>query len=358
MLFSDLMIQEFGRILIIKPSSLGDIVHTIPVLHLLRARFPQAHLAWFIHEKWADIVKGHPDLDEMIPWSFRWSELPGLFRIFRKKRFDLVIDLQGLFRSGVISYLSGAPVRVGFKNGREGSFLFYTHRVPVPHHPIHAIDRYLLVAESLGAKSSEIVCTIPISSGDEQIVDDLLRAGGLLPSRHFVALHPTARWWTKRWPIERFAQLTDHIQDAGMAAVLIGGEGDLPEIQRMQSLMKTRPVTVAGKTSLKQLSALLRRAELLITNDSGPMHLAAAVGTPVVALFGPTDPVRTGPYSWMMGRSHITHTIIRRSVECSPCLSRRCKVGDHRCMMQIEVEEVMEQVKKLLNSLNLREEES
>ncbi len=356
--------MEYKRILIIKPSSLGDIIHAIPVLRLLRLKFPQAHLAWFIHEKWADIIRGHPDLDEILTWSFRWSRLPGLFKIFREKKFDLAVDLQGLFRSGAISYLSGAPVRVGFKNGREGSSLFYTHRVSVPQHPIHAIDRYLLVAKVLGAVPSDPVCTIPISLADEQVVDDLLREVGLVPSQHFVALNPTARWRTKRWPIERFAQLTDHVQASGTTVVVIGGEGDIPVIRRMQSLMKTHPVIVAGKTSLKQLAALLSRAELLITNDSGPMHLAVAVGTPVVALFGPTDPIRTGPYSGlpaarlpdgqgqagMMGQARITHTVIRRSVECSPCLSRHCKVGDHRCMMQIGVEEVFEQVNKVLNS--------
>ncbi len=341
--------QEFRRILIIKPSSLGDIIHAIPVLRLLRMKFPQAYLAWFIHEKWADIIKGHPDLDEIIAWSFQWSQLLGLFKVFREKKFDLAVDLQGLFRSGVISYLSGAPVRVGFKNGREGSSLFYTHKVSVPHHPIHAVDRYLLAAKVLGAVPSDPVCTIPISPLDEQFVEDLLRESGLLPSQHFVALNPTARWWTKRWPIDRFAQLTDHVQDSGMSVVVIGGEEDIPEIQRMQSLMRTHPVIVAGKTSLKQLAVLLSRAKLLITNDSGPMHLAVAVGTPVVALFGPTDPVRTGPYSRMVGRSPITHHIIRRPVECSPCLSRHCKVGDHRCMMQIEVEQVFEQVRKVLN---------
>jgi lipopolysaccharide heptosyltransferase I len=340
--------MEYKRILIVKPSSLGDIIHAIPVLHLLRRRFPQADLAWFIHEKWADIIRGHPDLNELIAWSFRWSQLPGLFKIFRERRFDLAVDLQGLFRSGVISYLSGAPVRVGFKNGREGSPLFYTHKISVPQHPIHAIDRYLLAAQFLGAVPSDAVCTIPISSVDERFVDHLLHGSGLSPAQHFVALSPTARWRTKRWPIDRFSRLTDLVQESGTTVVIIGGEGDIPEIRRMQSSMKTHPVVVAGKTTLKQLAALLKRARLLVTNDSGPMHLAVAVGTPVVALFGPTDPIRTGPYRGIAGQLHTTHTIIRRSVECSPCLSRYCKVNDHRCMMQIGVEEVLEQIKKVL----------
>ena len=117
----------------------------------------------------------------------------------------------------------------------------------------------------------------------------------------------------------------------------------------MQSLMRTSAASVAGKTSLKQLAGLLRKARLLISNDSGPVHLAVAVGTPVVALFGPTDPIRTGPYITSMGRNPITHTVIRKPVECSPCLSRWCRVGDHRCMMQIEVDEVFEAVKKAVN---------
>ena len=367
--------MEFQRILIIKPSSLGDIIHTFPVLNALRARYPKAHLAWFIHEKWADLVEGHPDLDETIPWSFRWGALGSLIGIFRKKRFDLAVDLQGLFRSGVISYLSGAPVRVGFKNGREGSVLFYTHKVDVPQHPIHAIDRYLLVAKSLGAVPRDPVCTLAISQQDEEVVDALLKRQGLAPSREFIALNPMARWWTKRWPIQRFAQLADLIQGTGTAVVLMGGRDDVAEIKRMQSLMRTSAFSVAGETTLKQLAGLLRKARLLISNDSGPVHLAVAVGTPVVALFGPTDPLRTGPYRHLSvgaraatqdagppmpprpGQSPakpdawppIVHTVIRRTVECSPCLSRWCRVGDHRCMMEIEVGEVFEAVKKIVN---------
>jgi len=338
--------QEFQRIIIIKPSSLGDIIHALPVLRALRIRFPKAHLAWFIHERWADVLSGHPDLDEIIPWSFRWSGLPELLRIFHKKKFDLAVDLQGLFRSGVISYLSGAKVRVGFKNGREGSALFYTHKVDVPAHPMHALERYLLVAKSLGATRTEPVCSIAISREDEQAVDDLLKTVGLSNSVLFVALNPTARWWTKRWPIERFAQLADLIQAAGFAVVLIGGEDDIPEIQRLQTLTRTFPVSVAGQTTIKQLAALLKRARLLVTNDSGPMHLAAAVGIPVVALFGPTDPVRTGPYRNLS--LPITHVVIRKPVECSPCLSRSCRVSDHRCMDGIEVAEVFEYSRKIL----------
>lgn len=374
--------MDVERILIIKPSSLGDIIHALPVLNALRSRFPKAHLAWFVHEKWADILRDHPDLDEIIPWSFRWGALGSLFDIFRKKRFDLAIDLQGLFRSGVVSYLSGAPVRVGFRNGREGSVLFYTHKVDVPPHPIHAIDRYLLVAESLGAVLREPVCTIPVTPQDDRAVEDLLKCQGLSRTRPFIVLNPMARWWTKRWPLERFAQLADLIQGTGMAVVLIGGKGDIAGIQRLRSWMKTPAVSVVGQTTLKQLAGLLRKAILLISNDSGPMHLAVALGTPVVALFGPTDSVRTGPYgqlagqnlsagpgsvptkdfetlsflntpaihwrSQMPGHYEITHTVIRRPVECSPCLSRRCRVGDHRCMNEIQVEEVFDNIRKLL----------
>ena len=341
--------QEFQRILIIKPSSLGDIIHSLPVLHSLRIRFPKAHLGWFIHERWANILSGHPDLNEIIPWSFRWSGLPRLLKVFRGKKFDLAVDLQGLFRSGVISYLSGAKVRVGFKNGREGSTLFYTHPVAVPINPMHALDRYLLVAKSLGAAQTEPVCIIPISREDEQTVNQLLKNIGLLDTQHFVAVSPTARWWTKRWPIDRFAQLTDLIQDSGFPVVLFGGESDIPEIQRLQALTRTSPLSVAGQTTLKQLAAFLKRSSLLITNDSGPMHLAAAVGTPVVALFGPTDPVRTGPYPHLSPL--IMHTIIRKPVECSPCLSKRCRVGDHRCMATIDVTEVFERSRKILSQM-------
>jgi lipopolysaccharide heptosyltransferase II len=213
---------------------------------------------------------------------------------------------------------------------------------------MHALDRYLLVAKSLGAEVSNPICSIPTSVQDEKAVDDLLKAVGLSNSRDYVAMNPTARWWTKRWPIERFAQLADLIQDSGFPVVLIGAESDIPEIQRLQSLTRRSPVSIAGRTSLKQLAAFLRRGRLVITNDSGPMHLAAALGTPVVALFGPTDPARTGPYRYLS--PSITHFVVRKPVECSPCLSRSCRMGDHRCMMQVEVEDVFENVKKILDA--------
>jgi heptosyltransferase I len=341
--------MEFQRILIIKPSSLGDIIHALPCLSALRTRFPKSYLAWFVNEKWANILEDHPDLDETIPWSFHWTGLMGLFRIFRRKKFDLAVDLQGLFRSGVISYLSGAQTRVGFRYGREGSALFYTDKVNVPTASTHAIDRYLLVAEYLGATSQSPASRMIISKQDDRVVEDLLKARGISGSQPFVAMSPTARWRTKRWPIERFAKVADQLQDSGMPAVLVGAHGDITEIERLRSLMKKPCISVAGEITLKQLAGLLKRARVLITNDSGPMHLAVSVGTPVVSLFGPTDPVRTGPYPRDLNQQPLMNTIIRKPVECSPCLRRWCQVGDHRCMMQIEVEEVLESVKKALS---------
>ena len=235
----------------------------------------------------------------------------------------------------MISYLSGAPVRVGFKNGREGSVLFYTHKVDVPQHPIHAIDRYLLVAKSLGAVPRDPVCTLAISQEDEEVVVALLKRQGLAPSREFIVLNPMARWWTKRWPIQRFAQLADLIQGTGTAVVLMGGRDDVAEIKRMQSMMRTSAFSVAGETTLKQLAGLLRKARLLISNDSGPVHLAVAVGTPVVALFGPTSAVRTGPYG-------VGHRVLTGKVPCSPCFSRTChNTLPLECLRMVSPEQVL-----------------
>ncbi len=336
----------FDRILIVKPSSLGDVIHSLPFLDVLRRGYPTSRIAWFVHENWAEVLHGHPDLDEVIPWSFQWRDLGALYRIFRHRRFDLAIDLQGLLRSGAIAYLSGAPSRIGFRNAREGASLFYTRKVSVPARPMHAVDRYLLIAEALGLDVRQARFRIPIQQGDEQAAESLLSARGLGAGDAFVVINAGARWRTKRWPIERFAQLAVRIRDKGMPVVLIGGKGDAAEAERMMGLAGASLISLVGQTGLRPLAAVLRRAQVMITNDSGPLHLAVAVGTPVIAIYGPTDPVRTGPYRSIQRDPGGNSSVIRRDLDCSPCLSRVCRVGDHGCMMGIDVDHVFDIVAK------------
>ncbi|HQY58642.1 MAG: glycosyltransferase family 9 protein [Nitrospira sp.] len=338
------MIDIVRRLLLIKPSSLGDIVHTMPTLAALRERFPQAEVTWLVKRQWAPLVEVIAGVDHVCSVSEGLRGWLGRVPALRGAGYDLVVDLQGLFRSGAMALLAGCGRRVGFATAREGSPLFYTQRVAVPPAPIHAVDRYLLVAEALGA-------TRPIEprfefidrSGDQQAVDTMLTRAGITPHQVWIAMNVSARWETKRWPPQHFAEVADRLsQSHGLPVVLIGGPAERPESLAVTALMRTKAIDLTGQTPVGLLPGLLRRASLLVTNDSGPMHIAAAVGTPVVALFGPTDPVKTGPY----GKGHV---VLSYAVECRPCFRRDCaRPVPLECLTAVRPDQVVRAVEQHL----------
>jgi lipopolysaccharide heptosyltransferase I len=334
------------KILFIKPSSLGDIVHAMPVLAVLRRRFPQAFIAWLVKRQWAELVERMEGVDRVWPVGSGvagWlSEVPSL----RAERFDLAVDLQGLFRSAAMAKLAGCPERIGFENGREGSPLFYTRRVAVPTPDMHAMDRYLLVAQALGADApTSPEFRFSISARDREQIAATLAQAGVKAGARWIAMNVSARWPTKRWPAASFAETADRMQKEGLGpVVLFGGPEDRADAQAVKELMKASSADVTGATSLGLLPALLQSASALVTNDSGPMHVAAAVGTPVVALFGPTSSIRTGPY----GK---THCVLTHPIPCSPCFSRTCRNAIEReCLTSIEPARVVEAVRNRLGT--------
>jgi lipopolysaccharide heptosyltransferase II len=336
--------SDYRRILIIKPSSLGDVIHALPTLAALRDRFPSAHITWLVKRQWAGVLERAEGLDRIWPIE---PGLPGWLRVvpsLRAVAFDLVIDLQGLFRSGAIAWLTGCPTRIGFANGREGSPLCYTQRVIVPTLDTHAVDRYLLIASALGAtpKGPPQFRTRLCSIDREQIAQ-LLKDCGLAPGSRWIAINVSGRWDTKRWPPERFAAVADALQEERLGPVaLIGSRDDRAATQAVLRSMHTTPIDLTGQTSPELLPALLASASLLLTNDSGPMHIAAAMGTPVVALFGPTSPLRTGPYG-------AEHRVLRSGVPCSPCFSRTCRNPvPLECLTSIDPKTVIEAVREQL----------
>jgi heptosyltransferase-1 len=311
--------EDYRHILFIKPSSLGDIVHAMPACAAIRRAYPKARLTWLVKRGWAGLVERIDGVDRVWPVESTFKGWLSQVSLLRAERFDLVVDLQGLFRSAAIGWLSGAPLLVGFANGREGSPWFYSKRVPVPPVEMHAVDRYLLVAKAVGAGDSgtpEFRFRIPQTDSDE--VDRLLSGSGVTPGTSWVAMNVSARWPTKMWPAASFADVADRLQQDGCGpVVLIGGPDERADVARVNGMMPTPAIDLAGATTVGLLPALLSRASLLITNDSGPMHIAAAVGTPVVALFGPTSAARTGPYG-------VGHGVLTGKVPCSPCFSRTC----------------------------------
>jgi lipopolysaccharide heptosyltransferase I len=346
------------RILLIKPSALGDVVHTLPVVATLKRRYPEIPLDWLVEEEAAPLVEGHPAVATfVVSGRRRWlrqlrrpgaipatsREMWAFVREIRGRRYDVVLDLQGLLKSALYVVAAGAPVRVGLADGREGAPWILTHRVPVPPQPIHAVDRYLALAAAVDAREAVRDFTIPLGSGDLEAARQLLAD---VP-RPRVVLHPAARWGTKLWEVERWRDVAASMAKQGAGVILTGGPADTPMAAAICDGLRPAPQSLVDRLPLKHLAAVLRCVDLMITVDSGPMHIAAALGTPVVALFGPTDPARTGPTG--PGR------VLRRHLPCSPCLQRRCQIAEtRRCMRDLDVADVLVVARDLLAAAGQR----
>ncbi|HIO69873.1 MAG TPA: lipopolysaccharide heptosyltransferase II [Nitrospirales bacterium] len=331
------------RILLLKPSSLGDIIHALPTLAAIRRTFPEAHISWLVKKAWAPILHHHPLLDDIIEVEFSAVRLFGLIGSLRARRFDIVVDLQGLLRTGVLSWLSGAATRIGFTDAREGSSLFYTRRIVAPMREMHAVDRYLCLASALGATSSKSEFVLPYRSDEKRRGEALFTKAGLDDASNVIGIAPSARWVTKRWPAESFAAVADQLQYEGPhKVVFIGVTQEKSEVARVKRAMRTEAADLTGLTTVGDLPAVMRRLRLLITNDSGPMHVAAAVGTSVVAVFGPTSSACTGPYG-------DGHTVLTSPVDCRPCFRRQChNPNTYECLTRISVQDVVRAAQRVL----------
>lgn len=334
---------ENARILLIKPSSLGDIVHAFPVVSAIKAQWPGSHITWVVKRQWADLVERAEGIDRVWPIDMTVRGWIREGKALRAQRFDLAIDLQGLFRSGVLARFSGAPIRIGFANGREGSPWFYTQRIPVLNPEIHAVDRYLSVATMLGAALPDKPrFGFRLLEEDMAVARKLCQSRGFSVDRPWVAMNIGARWPTKRWPLTSFAAVVDELYDAHPdPVVMIGGSEERVYTNKLRALTDRPFIDLSGEIPLRCLPTLLSKATALITNDSGPMHIAAGLGIPVVAMFGPTSAVRTGPY----GEGH---QILTGGVSCSPCFSRVCRHDPElECLHLIKPTQVVDVIRPL-----------
>jgi len=379
------------NILIVKLSAIGDVIHTLPSLSALRRFYPDADITWVVEEAAADLLAGHPDLSRLIvSRRKRWigqlrrgriaepfRDMVSFLRELRSRPYDLVIDFHGLFKSAALVLFSGGRRKLGYDSLQELSGLFYNEKIPEDLGK-HAVDRYLDFVRHVAGKTWEDDRTsapefrIAFGENERRRVAELLRdlprleagksaepdgrplasgtrpgakaagegGGGGLPP--FIAVNPVALWETKLWQEEKFAALCDRIRGEWGIPVVLTGDRSAP-LDRILKMMKTTAVNLGGRTTLRELAALYHEASLLVSTDSGPMHLAAAVGTPVVALFGPTDPARTGPYG-------SGHRVIRTGLACSPCFRKSC--SNPRCMTEISVEEVLTAAKEMLAAKN------
>ncbi|MCC6424849.1 MAG: lipopolysaccharide heptosyltransferase I [Phycisphaerales bacterium] len=331
---------------------MGDVVHALPALCALRQKFPLAQLSWLVDPRFAAILDQHPAIDHVIvppssPFIARWprSDLLratvqyAIAHHLRRENYDLVIDLQGLFRTGVLTAATGARRRIGFANAREGAPIFYTHRHHIPRE-LHAVDRCLQLVGTLGAAGPIRYDLSPTPSSRDQACQ-LLKKLAIDARTPYLVISPRSANPIKEWPAERFAELAREInRTAHLPVVLIGTRADEPLARQIADQAGEGTHVLTG-TPLAVSMALIAGSRLMVANDSGPLHLAVALGRPVVGIYGPTDPIRTGPYGH-------ADWVVRDNSSCEVCRRPRWRVPGHTCLTQLSVDRVLSAVKQRL----------
>lgn len=345
------------NILIVKLSAIGDVIHTLPALNALRQHCPDARITWLVEEAAAELVIGHPALDRVIvskrkQWIRRLKskadsgalfEIYNFIRELRDTYYDMILDFQALLKSGILIALTRGKRKIGFGPGMEHmehSTVFLNERIPAVSMEVHALTRNLMLLDAIGIPHEKIEYHIPIFRDNYTAARELLARHGLTPDRPLVAINPVAKWDTKLWDFKRFAELADLLnQRLGARVFFTGSHDDHGTIESIILNMHTPAVNLSGQTTLKVLGALYQLSKVLVSTDTGPMHLSAAVETPVVSLFGPTAPWRTGPFGPQ-------HQVVRAHMNCSPCFKRHCQSMD--CMDRIDVKAVYNAVETIV----------
>jgi lipopolysaccharide heptosyltransferase II len=345
------------KILILKPSSLGDVIQSLPVLRLLKLHYPKAEIFWWIDSALAPLIEGDCDLTGIVRFERKrwgkpqhWPEMLRSIRWLREQHFDLVIDLQCLARSGAFAWLARGKFLIGLDEVREGARGFYDLAAPRKTFHTHAVDWYLSVLPPLGVSVHKNFNWLPerpqvAAAIKSKWPEAFPTSISQLPSPNWVALQPGARWENKRWPAKFFAELVralaEKFPDARFA--ILGDKGDQPLGEIISHAAPEKVLNLCGATSLPEMIEWVRRCDLLVTNDTGPMHVAAAIGKPLVALFGPTAPERTGPFGQL-------ENVLRLDLPCSPCLKSDCSIENtDECLRALPPTLVLARVEKLLS---------
>ena len=323
--------HKIEKILIVKPSSLGDVVHALPALEIIKEQYPNAKIDWLVNPLFADVLEFSADIDNIVAFNRKRlgkiiSFIPEFFSLLselKRGKYDLVFDFQGLFRSAFFSRLASRNV-IGFKEPREKiASRFYKHKVAVAAEGVHAIERNCqMVCNYLDIDFKVPVVTLAETANFSQEVDDIFRDNGISEADEYMVIVPGARWASKVWPSEFFAKVIQEISGKNNAIkfICVGTSADDISAQKIQELsgeFSEKVYSFTGKTSVGGMIEILRRSKGVITNDSGPMHIAAVLGVPTFALFGATDPAKTGPFG------NNTYAYLA-DIECRKCLKRWC----------------------------------
>lgn len=327
------------NVLIVRPSALGDVCRTVPVLVSLRRAWPDARIDWVVRDSLAPAVAAHPDLTEIVPFprsrfAGAWrrpavaGEMVAWARALRRRRYDLVIDCQGLSRSGLITKLTGAPCRVGFRSARELAALAYTRRVD--HDPAaHTVDAMLALVAAVGVEPVKDL-RLHVNDDDRRWWADRRAAGGL---DRYAVLAPTARWASKRWPTDRWRDLAAAMAGHGHERlVIVGGPGE----ETQAAGIAPEAMDLVGSITIGRTMAVIAAADVVVAHDSAPLHMAVGFDRPCVGLFGPTDPDIVGPYE--------RPEAVVRPASAAPARSYRHRHVDDELMRRITVDDVLARV--------------
>jgi heptosyltransferase-1 len=313
--------------------SIGDVTRALPLANLLRRGFPSASLAWSVEPAALPLLEGNPAIDEILVFDRRhwWKSFGPFLATIRAKRFDLVLDLQRHLKSAMISRASGAPLRLGFHRAesKEGNWLFNNLHIERCGEDISKLDHYLKFAEYLGIPTAPVEWTFTLTAQEQAAADKLLTP----VSGAHAALFVGSRWQSKQWFADQMAECARTLQrDFALSVVLLGAVEDRELARQAMAGASNRMHDLVGRTSLRQAIAIIQRAKVAVGPDTGLMHIAAALGTPVISLWGATEPRRTGPFGF-------ADLAIRGRAPCAPCYKKTCSIG-RICMQSISAAQI------------------
>lgn len=329
---------SFGqRIIVIDLLYLGDLMFATPFFKELRKNFPKARIDLIVNSAFHSIMEDNTNLDNVYAYNKQWTLKQSIefAKQIRKNNYDLGINIHGSWRSAIILRLINPTYTIGY--GKKGQ-LFLNRRLAQPHNQ-HMVDVYLNLLKEMNLRAEPSLPYLELKKSVQDEIDKKLIQWGINPEEKLIALNAGGTWPTKRWTVNGFAQLADILNRKYGKVIFVGSAGDLSLVEAIVDLMETKPVIATGKTTLPELAALLARCDLVISNDSGPVHVAAAVGTPTITIFGPSDDLKYRP----LGENH---KIVKTTIECRPCGKHQCPLSHHRCMTEIKVDDIIDEIDK------------
>lgn len=329
------------HILIVRLSSIGDVLHATPVAKALKTTYPTCHITWLVSKLPASLLIDNPYIDRVFIWSREEFEAAAsnrqigqlkklwlkLKKFYKESHFDLVLDIHGLFLTGVISAIGQTPRRIGMGKTRELNRYFMTEQAPTSNDP-HVINRYLSVLLPLGIYAPDKQMTLHLSPAARQFAQTFFAENHIDPQKKVLIINPLTSWPSKNWGNENFVQLLD-LLPPDIQPLLCGSRHDKVETDKIKARCRRQLFDAVGKTSLIELAALIAKADLVLTGDTGALHIATALGTPTVSLWGPTSPAQYGP---LTGEGHI---VIQSPHACTACHKTKCRLQSNACMQAI-----------------------